>query len=94
MYIYIYIKDRQCIASVTLPGLCVLSSHLTSAGFEHCLCYESPVTSTWAHNVKVNIQHVPKYMSSHKVIVMITRRAHCSCMYAFFVLRFICICEF
>ena len=45
---------------------------------------------TWAHNVRIH--HVPKCMSCHKAIVVITGRAHCFHDYIY-ILRPSCFCE-
>ena len=47
---------------------------------------------TWAHDVRFDLHHVPKCMSCHKAIVVITGRAHCFHDYIY-ILRSSCFCE-
>ena len=65
-------------------------AHLASVGFEHSLCRGSLMTTYitllallvehslvhWYQQC-VTVHHVPKCMSCHKAIVVITGRAHC-----------------
>ena len=64
--------------------------YLASVRFEHSVCRGSLMTTyimrldwlvenSWVHWYLqcVNVHHVPKWMSFHKAIVVIIRRAHC-----------------
>ena len=83
MYIYIYI----CIYMLFIYIYIYIFNHESKVPSRlppQWLCGNS---CTWGHDV-----HLPKYMSCHKAIVVITGRAHCfhDCTY---ILRPSCFCK-
>ena len=94
IYIYIYISGQKWFTTHR-----VLKSHRSKMGIIYIYNHENNVPSrlspqwlcgsscTWAHDVRLScaqaVPHVPKCVSWHKAIMVITRRAHCfhDCIY-------------
>ena len=70
IYIYIYIY-------IIMNTMCPSSYHHNGFVATHALGHMMYGWCTWVHNGHITEHHVPKCMSCHKAIVMITSRAHC-----------------
>ena len=78
VYIYIYIHGQKGFMTYKALKSCNHENNVPSQLSPQSLCANS---CTSAHDVR----HVPKCMSCHKTIVVITRRAYCfhDCIYIY-----------